>query len=310
MGSESKSPKGWAMSFWEHIDEAISRLKVVLVTLVITIGIGWIPSNLAGFKNPIGPYQPLIAVIMVRLKDEFLPKQATLIAGGLADTVYAMAYLSVIIGFLLASPVIFYEIIAFVKPALYENEKRVLGYYLGGFLGLLTLGVAMAYFLIIPIIFKLLIYFSIQAGATPLILISDFYNWIYTMFVICAVFYTIPILVVLLEHAGILPVKYLKGRNKAFAYLAMWLILWVFLPDPTPITATIIMGPFIIVFEIATFIGGRIDKARQKRKNAAAVPYGTSKTGFIAVPGATCKFCNSPIMIGTTFCTECHRSTK
>jgi len=308
MDSGSKSPKGWVMSFWEHIDELVRRLKIVLVTLVVTIAIGWIPSNLAGFANPIGQYQPLLAVVMVRLRDEFLPKQATLIAGGMADTVFAMTYLSVIIGFLLASPVIFYEVIAFIKPALYENEKKVLGYYLGGFIGLLSLGVAMAYFFVIPIIFKILIYFSIQGGATPFIAIKDFYNWIYTIFVICGVFYTIPILFVMLVHVGVLPVKYLRGRNKIFAYLAMYLILWIFLPDPTPITATIIMAPFIIVFEIATFIGVRIDKGRGEQKNAEG--YGNAKTGFIAFPKATCKFCSSPLTPGTTFCTGCHRSTK
>ena len=296
------------MSFWEHIDELVRRLKIVLVTLVITIAVGWLPSNLAGFSNPIGQYQPLIAVLMMRLKDDFLPKQATLIAGGMADTVFAMTYLSVIVGFLLASPVIFYEVIAFVKPALYENEKEVLGYYLGGFLGLLILGVAMAYFFVIPIIFKILIYFSIQGGATPFIAIKDFYNWIYTIFVVCGVFYTIPILLVMLVHVRVLPVKYLRGRNKIFAYLAMYLILWIFLPDPTPITATIIMAPFIIVLEIATFIGGRIDKGRNERRNTE--PYGNAKTGFVAFPKVACKFCDSPILPGTTFCSKCQRAAQ
>ena len=131
-----------------------------------------------------------------------------------------MAYLSVIVGILLASPVIFYEVIAFIKPALYDNEKKVLGYYLGSFLGLVTLGVAMAFFFVIPISFRILIYFTIQGGATPFIFIKDFYNWIYTIFVLCGVFYTIPIFVVMLIHVGVLPDKYVSGRNKMFAYIA------------------------------------------------------------------------------------------
>jgi Sec-independent protein secretion pathway component TatC len=189
MSSEPESLKSWAMSFWEHIDELVHRLKVVLVTLIIAIGVGWIPTSLAGITNPVGSYQPMIAPLMVRLKDVFLPKQATLIAGGMADTVFAMAYLSVIIGVLLASPVIFYEVIAFIKPALYDNEKKVLGYYLGSFIGLLALGVTMAYFFVIPISFRILIYFTIQGGATPFIFIKDFYNWIYTIFTLCFLHY-------------------------------------------------------------------------------------------------------------------------
>ncbi|MGO8805458.1 MAG: twin-arginine translocase subunit TatC [Candidatus Bathyarchaeia archaeon] len=312
MSSEQpESLKSWAMSFWGHIDELVSRLKVVLVALIIGIGIGWIPTSLAGITNPVGTYQPMIAPLMVRLREEFLPRQATLIAGGMADTVFAMAYLSVIVGVLLASPVIFYEIIAFVKPALYDNEKKVLGYYLGSFLGLVTLGVAMAFFFVIPISFRILIYFTIQGGATPLIVIKDFYNWIYTIFVLCGVFYTIPIFVVMLIHVGVLPTKYVSGRNKMFVYLAILLIFWIFGPDPTPVTGAIIMAPFVAVFEVAMFFGRRIERTRKKRKEAEANgTYGATKTGFITFPKNACKFCKAPVLEDAAFCPGCRRAIK
>ena len=308
MSSEFASPKALALSFWEHIDELVRRLKVVLVTLIITIGIGWIPTSLAGIANPVGNYQPMLALVMIRLRDVFLPKQATLIAGGMADTIFVMAYLSVIIGLLLAAPVIFYEIVAFVKPALYDNEKRVIGYYLSFFIGLLVLGAVMAYFLIIPISFRILVYFTIQGGASALILIKDFYNWIYTIFLICGVFYTIPVFVVMLVQVGVLPMKYLRGKNKLFAYLILLMLFWIFGPDPTPVTGAIMLAPFVVVFEIATYFAGRMDKARTKRRNAETS--GKPKGGFISFPREACKFCNSPIAPNAAFCPECQRATK
>ena len=75
MSSEPESLKSWAMSFWGHIDELVRRLKVVLVTLIIGIGIGWIPTTLAGITNPVGTYQPMIAPLMVRLKESFFPSK-------------------------------------------------------------------------------------------------------------------------------------------------------------------------------------------------------------------------------------------
>ena len=131
MSSEPSSFKNWAVSFWGHIDELTRRFKVVLVTLIITTSIGWLPTSLIGSPSQYALYQPLISLLMLRLKSAFLPAQASLIAGHMADTVFVMAYLSIILGVLLASPVIFYEIIAFVRPALYDNEKRVIGRYLG-----------------------------------------------------------------------------------------------------------------------------------------------------------------------------------
>ena len=306
MSSEPSSFKEWALSFWQHVDELTRRLKVVLVTLIITVSVGWLPSNLAGVTSNFGMYQPLISLVMLRLKADFLPKQATLIAGGMADTVFVMAYLSVLIGLLLASPVIFYEVVAFVKPALYDNEKRVLGRYIGSFFGLLVLGGVMAYFLIIPVSFKILIYFTLQGGASPFIFIKDFYSWIYTIFLICGIFYCVPLLLVLLVHVGILPVKYLRGRNKIFLYLGILLIFWIFGPDPTPITGSIMLAPFVVVFEFAAYFAGRIDSARKRRKDMQA--YGLVKPTFISISTTSCKFCKSPIKENTTFCPNCNRS--
>ena len=307
MSSGSSSVKNWALSFWQHIDELVRRLKVVLITLIITIGIGWIPTSIVGFTNPFGAYQPLISPLMLKIKAIFLPHSATLIAGGMADTVFVMGYLSVIMGLLLASPVIFYEVIAFVKPALYEREKKVVGYYLGAFIGTLALGAAMAYFFIIPISFRILVYFTLQGGSAPIFFIKDFYNWIFTLFVICGVFYTIPVFIVMLVQVGIFPMKYLRGRNKLIAYVVILLVFWIFGPDPTPVTGLIMLAPFVGVFELATFLGGRMDKARKLRKETEQHP--TKHTGFISF-SRSCRYCGSGIGVDSVFCPKCRRSTS
>jgi sec-independent protein translocase protein TatC len=244
---------------------------------------------------------------MLKVKADFLPSQATLIAGGLGDTVFIMAYLSVIIALVLASPVIFYEAIAFIKPALYDNEKKVLGIYMGSLIGLLALGFAMAYFLIIPISFRILIYFTMQGGSVPFVFLKDFYSWIFTLFVLCGVFYTIPVFLVILVHVGVLPIKFLKGKNKIIAYIAILMVFWIFGPDPTPVTGLIMLVPFIFVFETATYFARKIDKNRKIRKEAQA--NGT----FIVQPRfskSTCPHCNSYIAPGAIFCPGCSRSIK
>lgn len=307
MSSESSSPKNWALSFWEHVDELVRRFKVILIALIIGTSVGWLPTSIAGISNPFGGYQPLLSVVMLRIKAVFLPHQASLIAGGMADTVFVMAYLSIIIGVLLASPVIFYEVIAFVKPALYDNEKKVVGYYLGSFIGLLALGAAMAYFLIIPISFRILIYFTLQGGSMPFIFIKDFYNWIFTLFVICGVFYTIPVFIVMLVHVGVFPMKFLRGRNKLITYFVILMVFWIFGPDPTPVTGLIMLAPFVFVFETATFFAGRIDRTRRRRKEAEA--NGTSLAPNY-ISKSACRYCKKPIEQGTVFCPGCNRSVR
>ena len=160
---------------------------------------------------------------MLSIKAAFLPKQATLIAGGMADTVFVMAYLSVIMGLLLASPVIFYEIIAFIKPALYDNEKKVVGYYLGGFIGTLALGENGVF----PYYSNLFsnTYLLYNAGRLAAIHFhSGLLQRIFTLFVVCGVFYTIPVFIVMLVHVGVLPMKYLRGRNKIIVYVIILML--------------------------------------------------------------------------------------
>ncbi len=309
MSTESSSPfKNFALGFWSHIEELVRRFKIVLVAVIVAVTVVWLPNSLAGFTNPIGGYQPLLSLLMIRIKTDFLPHQATLIAGGLGDTVYIMAYLSIVIGLLLASPVIFYEVIAFIKPALYENEKKVLGYYLGSFVGLLALGAAMAYFLIIPISFRILVYFTMQGGYLPFIFIKDFYGWILTLFVLCGAFYTIPVFIVMLVHIGVLPIKFLRGRNKIIAYVIILMVFWIFGPDPTPVTGLIMLAPFVLVFETATFFAKRIDRARKKRKEQQT--YGTTIASPPNFPVSACRFCKFPIKQGAIFCSGCKRSVR
>jgi len=311
MSAETGSPKGWALSFWEHVDELVRRLKVVLVTLVVTISIGWLPTSLAGLKSSFGIYQPLLSLVMLRLKAVFLPTQATLIAGGMADTVFVMAYLSIIIGVLLASPVIFYEVIAFVKPALYDNEKKVVGYYLGAFIGTLALGAVMAYFIVVPISFKILIYFTLQGGSSPLFFIKDFYSWIFTIFIICGVFYTVPIFIIMLVQVGVFPIKYLRGRNKFIIYLVILLLIWTFGPDPTPITGTIMLLPFVVVMETATFFARRIDKNRKIRKEEQTYSKAPAiSTGLANTSNRVCRHCKATIKPDSVFCPQCNKSVR
>ena len=165
----------------------------------------------------------------------------------------------------------------------------------------------MAYFLIIPISFRILIYFTLQGGSMPFIFIKDFYNCIFTLFVICGVFYTIPVFIVMLVHVGILPVKFLRGRNKLIAYVVILMVFWIFGPDPTPVTGLIMLAPFVFVFETATFFAGRLDRARRRRKEAEA-----NGTPLIRnyVSKSACRYCNSPIEQGAVFCPECNRSIR
>jgi sec-independent protein translocase protein TatC len=293
-----KIPDEKPMTMMDHLSELAKRLKVILIALAFTSSIGFLPDDLQGYTDPLHQYRPLASLMMQRMKHDFLPSAATLIASGLVDTLFVYMYITVLIGIVLASPVIAYELYAYVKPALYPNERKYILWFTGSFVGLFVLGLGMAYFLVIPITFQILVWFIKSGGALPLIGIKDFYTWILTLLLASGIFYTIPVFVVLLVQFGIIPARLLSGKGKLAVYLGLWMFIWIFGPDPTPFTATVIMVPFAAIFEVAAFAARRIEKSRRSEFEL-----------FADKPVHTkCRWCGELMEPQVAFCPSCGKS--
>jgi sec-independent protein translocase protein TatC len=288
------------MSLWEHLTELLNRVKVVILAILLASCIGFLPANAKGWFDPLHYYQPLVSLVMLRMRHDFLPSGAQLIASGLVDTIFVYMYLTLLIGVVLSSPIIAYEIYAYIRPALYPHERKHLLAYSWSFIGLFVLGLVMAYFLIIPITFKILIWFITSGGALPLIGIKDFYNWIMILLLASGIFYTLPLFIVVLAQFGIIPVEFLSGKRKTTIYIALYVFLNIITPDPTPITATIIFLPFFVIFEVAARFAKRIDAGRRRMM---AETYGPPK---VQLGGIACKFCGGSV--ASSFCAQCGKS--
>ena len=292
------------LTIWQHISEFTNRLKIMIIVFAATSSIGFLPASMQDLSN-FRAYTPLVSLLMQKMKHDFLPSNATLIASGLVDTLFVYMYLTLLIGLVLSSPVIAYEIYAYIKPALYPNERKALLWFMLSFVGLFVLGLGMAYFLIIPVTFQILIWFIVSGGAAPFIGIKDFYNWILTLLAVSGVFYTIPVFVVLLVQFKVIATKLISGKTKIFIYLGLWLLVWTFGPDPTPVLATIMVLPFAAIFEVGLFAARRIERNRPTKSATDTSPSLRTRLSTVR-----CKFCSSTMTSGTSFCPACGKSQR
>ncbi len=120
-----------SMSLMEHLQELRTRLVWIVAGLVVGTVVSMI------FVSPI------ISVIISPLGER--PQ-----AIGPTDTIGVFFKVSFAMGAALAMPVIVYQLIAFVAPGLYPHEKRMLLLVLPGIMVLFVVGVAFAYFLMLP----------------------------------------------------------------------------------------------------------------------------------------------------------------
>jgi sec-independent protein translocase protein TatC len=258
------------MSIWEHLGELLSRLKIILFSVLVSgLLIGFFPTNLEeifssfDFYSPtILNYTPFISIIMERMKSDLLPSGAELIAGNLMDTAYIYLILSFMVGIVVCSPLIAYELYAFFNPALLESEKKTMGKYISTFIALFVFGIVLGYTMILPLTFRIIMWFIFTAGALPYINIKDFFMMIITLIIGSGLLYTAPVFLVLLAQKGIITSQHLT-ENRKLIYVGFLVVIAVITPDPTIITDLIIMVPFILVFEMAIIFSRRVEKKNE-----------------------------------------------
>lgn len=256
------------VTFWDHLEELFYRLRIILIAVFLSgFIVGFFPVNLgewlsiATLLNPAG-YTPLVSMVLKFIQADVLPSGIILIAGGLMDTAYVYLVLSLLIGFMISSPITAYELYQFVNPALYPEERKWLATFIVAFLGLFAFGAILSYKVIIPLTFKILLWFITSAGAAPFINIRDYMSMVITLIIGVGVVYTAPVFVVMLVGRRVLSARTLE-QNRKISYAGFLIVSAILTPDPTILTDIVLMIPFIILFEATVVVSKHIERNRR-----------------------------------------------
>jgi sec-independent protein translocase protein TatC len=216
-----------------HIEEMMRRLAVVflfggLATLVVVtestelINYFWsyhIPEPTMNRPRLYGPLE----LPLTRLK-----------VAGLAGVVVGL-------------PAFVYESYRFMKPGLYENERR---YYLAAVPTSLVLGgigIAFAHFLVLPAIFSYFTTYTSDA-ATIAFGLAETFNLIVIMLAFMAIVFQIPLFIMLAIMMNLVTRQWLEAKRLLFwgAFLG---IAFLFSPDPTGMAPIIVTLTMIVLYE-------------------------------------------------------------
>ena len=240
----SEPPDDVEMPLTEHIEEMLSRIVLVAV-------VGGLATLLAF------PFAGDIVTIM--WYDIHPGSTSTCVPNPDADGcvpphVYAPLDLllteirvAALAGIVVALPVFVYQTYQFMRPGLYPNERR---YYLASIptsLVLALIGMAFAYFAILPLLFSYFLFYSEGSADIHFALVETFDIMLMLMAVLAIVF-QIPLFIMLAIMMGVTTRQWLESRRIYF-WIAFGGIAFIFSPDPTGMAPVLVGVTMVFLFE-------------------------------------------------------------
>lgn len=239
------------MPFLDHLEELRWRILWSLLALGIGIAIGFflvLKLNVIDvLARPITPFLGGQKLVFTHPGEPF------------SITMKA----SFIIGIVFALPVIAYQVWAFVSPALYQQEKRVVIPALAGATLLFAGGVALAYFVVLPLTLGFLL--NLQAESLQsMIKASDYFGFAITMSLAFGLTFELPIAIIALTSLGVLSTRTLH-KFRRHAIVLCFVGGAIITPGGDIMSMMALAVPLYLLYEVSIVMATVIEKRREKR---------------------------------------------
>ena len=155
-------------------------------------------------------------------------------------------------GLVLATPVIIYEVVMFIRPALTQKERTYLYTLLPGVLIAFAVGVVFAYFVLVPPAMTFLFNFG-SGVATVEWRIGKYITMITRLIFAIGMCFETPIVIYFLTRIGILNVQKLR-RFRRFAVVGAFIIAAIITPTFDPVNQSIVALPLIALYEVGILL--------------------------------------------------------
>lgn len=237
MGKKDKKASEREMPFLDHLEELRWRLLKSIIAVVI---FSFVSLPLSGR-----------ILDLLTLPNQHLNPPPKLIF--LKPTGMLMVRLNVAIaaGIVLSLPVVFYQFWKFISPGLLEKERRYVFPIVVMSTACFLLGVAFAYFVMIPFILPFLYGLGTET-IEPTINISNYIGFVTRIILVSGVIFELPVLSLFLTRVGILTPAFLRKYRKYAIVLAF--VLAAILTPPDPLSQLLLAVPLILLFEISIWI--------------------------------------------------------
>lgn len=243
------------MPFLDHLEELRWRLIWSLVALGVATAVGLL---IVSKLDVIG--------VLERPIRQLLPDQKLLFTSPTTPFLVTLK-LAFLVGLVLAIPFVAYQVWAFLAPALKEQERKYVIPAIWVSFGLFLAGIAMAYFLVLPLGLRFLLGIQSQS-LSPIITIDEYLKFATRMLLGFGIIFELPVIMVVLAAMGVVTPEFLKKyRRHGLVVLAT---LSALLTPPDVGTMLMMMTPLFLLYETSIWLVRLVTRARRRSPEEAA----------------------------------------
>lgn len=255
-------------AFAEHLEELRKRaLRIALVVGVITavlLTVHLEPAEYAGVRlyyPTMDPLDNMAAQVTIYMKSALLPGEVQLIQTSPGQAFFSQVYIAALVGIMAGMPVITRELVAFIRPALEENEIRISRTVTAPAVGLFAAGAVFAYVVVIPYVLEFLYGYGKSAEILAFLNIIDFVTFVLQFMLAFGLSFQLPLIMYAVTASGITGSGFWR-KNIRYAIIAIVVFGAAITPDGTGVSMWLIAVPMI-----GLYVAGMAAIERGERKS-------------------------------------------
>ena len=248
MGSTAEMP------FLDHLEELRWRIIWSLAAVVVGVGLAFFVvfkfNLLVWMQGPILPFLKGRRLMYTHPGDGFSILMQT----------------AIIVGVVLALPVIIYQAWAFLSPALHRHEKKIVVPVIVGAVFLFICGAALAWYFVLPMTLKFLSGLG-DESFDQMITVSEYFGFVTSMVLAMGAVFELPIAILLLSALGLVTPQFLS-KFRRHAVIGSYLVAAIITPGDLFVTSVALMVPLYLLYELSIGLSWLVFRKRQKRELA------------------------------------------
>lgn len=239
MSDLPEEPAAPEENFFTHLVELRDRIiKASISVIVLFLGMVY--------------WAPEIFQLLARPLLDVLPKGAHMIVTDVTGSFFVPIKVTLMAAFVLALPVVIYQVWAFVAPGLYQHEKKLVIPLVVSTYTLFLIGMAFAYLLVFPTVFSFMVSYNEPLGADMSTDIDKYLSFAMTTFLAFGFTFEVPVVVVVLVRLGMVKLAKLK-EIRPYITVGAFVVAAVVTP-PDVLSQLLLAIPLCVLYELGLLI--------------------------------------------------------